>query len=205
MIDEEWNESGVPLAYLITIRTYGTWLHGDERGSVDTHDGKNIYGMPGIAPNKFLEEQRRQKQTQEAVLLNRRQREIVEEAIKELCEERGYFLHAVNVRSNHAHAVVTADIKPERVADAFKARATRNLRKNFEFKTDEKVWSRGRSRPYLWTPRDVAQAVDYVLYGQGDIPFEVYCKESEKRARSKRISKNHAHEVSVYRCKLVFL
>ncbi|MEP7214250.1 MAG: hypothetical protein ABI791_14320 [Acidobacteriota bacterium] len=29
------NDTDTPLAYLITIRMYGTWLHGDERGSVD--------------------------------------------------------------------------------------------------------------------------------------------------------------------------
>jgi hypothetical protein len=30
-----WNNTNLPLAYLITFRCYGTWLHGDERGSVD--------------------------------------------------------------------------------------------------------------------------------------------------------------------------
>ena len=27
--------SGFPLAYLITFHTYGSWLHGDAKGSVD--------------------------------------------------------------------------------------------------------------------------------------------------------------------------
>ena len=26
---------GYPLGFLITFRCYGTWLHGDERGSID--------------------------------------------------------------------------------------------------------------------------------------------------------------------------
>ncbi len=30
-----WNDTDIPLAYLITFRSYGTWLHGDERGSVN--------------------------------------------------------------------------------------------------------------------------------------------------------------------------
>ena len=34
----------VPLAYLITFRTYGTWLHGDARGSVDREH--NVFGTP---------------------------------------------------------------------------------------------------------------------------------------------------------------
>ncbi|HEX9659180.1 MAG TPA: hypothetical protein VGA18_02730, partial [Rhodothermales bacterium] len=35
-----------PLAYLITFTTYGTWLHGDERGSVDP--GHSIPGTPPL-------------------------------------------------------------------------------------------------------------------------------------------------------------
>jgi hypothetical protein len=31
----EFNDDHIPLAYLITFRCYGTWLHGDSRGSVD--------------------------------------------------------------------------------------------------------------------------------------------------------------------------
>lgn len=34
------NDTDTPLAYLITFRTYGTWLHGDERGSVDKNHNK---------------------------------------------------------------------------------------------------------------------------------------------------------------------
>ena len=33
-----------PLAYFITFRAYGTWLHGDERGAVDRRH--NDYGTP---------------------------------------------------------------------------------------------------------------------------------------------------------------
>ena len=38
-----WDGNECPLAYLITIRTFGTWLHGDSRGPVD-RDGNNIKG-----------------------------------------------------------------------------------------------------------------------------------------------------------------
>src|SRR5687767_4505235 len=35
MIDLMWNDTDVPLGYLITFRCYGTWLQGDTRGSID--------------------------------------------------------------------------------------------------------------------------------------------------------------------------
>jgi hypothetical protein len=31
----DFDDNEFPLAYFISFRTYGTWLHGDERGSVN--------------------------------------------------------------------------------------------------------------------------------------------------------------------------
>jgi hypothetical protein len=77
-------------------------------------------------------------------------------------------LKAVNVRTNHAHAVNTATQKPERIVDALKANATKLLRESGLITPDTKVWSRGRSRRYLWKPRHVLAAIEYTLHGQGD-------------------------------------
>ena len=38
-----------PIAYFITFRTYGTWLHGDERGSTDRDH--NAYDTPLLDPD----------------------------------------------------------------------------------------------------------------------------------------------------------
>ena len=46
----EFNDDHTALAYLITFRCYGTWLHGDSRGSVDRFH--NRYGAPLIAANR---------------------------------------------------------------------------------------------------------------------------------------------------------
>ena len=35
-----WNDTDEPVAYFITFRTYGTWLHGDARGSVNRFRNK---------------------------------------------------------------------------------------------------------------------------------------------------------------------
>jgi hypothetical protein len=45
-----WNDTDTPLAYFISFRTYGTWLHGDERSSTDRFH--NQYGSPFIPPNE---------------------------------------------------------------------------------------------------------------------------------------------------------
>jgi hypothetical protein len=35
---DEFDHNEFPLTYLITVRCYDTWFHGDDRQSVDRHD-----------------------------------------------------------------------------------------------------------------------------------------------------------------------
>ena len=150
-MDYEYDDNEFPLAYLITIRCYGTWLHGDEKNAVDRH-GYNLYGAPRRNSNLKLKNLMRLEMKQKPFLLSKRQREIIEEAIAEVCGHRGYQLQAINAQSNHAHAVVSAQIKPEPIIDAFKSYATRKLRENMLIDLRTKPWARGRSRRYLWKP-----------------------------------------------------
>jgi len=165
--DIYWDDNEFPLAYLITIRTYGTWLHGDERYSMDLH-GKNIYGAPKIAPNKNLARLMLENRRNGAFVLNGAQRGVVETAIRNVCKIRAYGLAAINVRTNHAHCVVSASKKPETIIIALKSNATRDLKEAGLVSDDQTVWSRGGSRRYLWKPHHVERAVDYVINGQGD-------------------------------------
>jgi REP element-mobilizing transposase RayT len=169
---ELYETNEFPLAYLITFRTFGTWLPGDERYSVDRH-GQNIYNTPLVAHNQKLQEAMKSELKHPPIILNEIQRRNVEKAITDLCETRRYDLQAINARTNHVHTVVSAPMKPERIADAFKAFATKRLRENGLVEPEIQLWSRGRSRRYLWKPRHVVLAIDYVLYGQGDEPFEI--------------------------------
>jgi REP element-mobilizing transposase RayT len=176
MLDDDgfeiYEENEFPLAYLITIRTFGTWLHGDERLSVDRH-GMNVYGTTAIAPNPKLNTLMKSELKQPPMIFNDQQRNVVEVAIRELCEQRKYDLKAINVRTNHAHAVISVQASPERIADACKAFATKKLREEKLVDPEAKIWSRGRSRRYLWKPRHVELAIEYVLHGQGEVPFEI--------------------------------
>lgn len=166
-MDYEYDYNDFPLAYLITLRCYGTWLHG-AKAAVDRH-GYNSFGAPRRGVNLKLKDKMLAEMPQKPFLLAENQRSTTEKAVIEVCEYRKYDLKAVNVRSNHVHVVVSAQIKPELIINAFKSFATRKLRENFLIDRETKVRARGGSRRYLWKPRHVALAVDYVLYGQGDI------------------------------------
>jgi len=163
---QEFNDSHTPLAYLITFRSYGNWLHGDKRGSVDRVH--NRYGTPRIPANQRWQEYNEQLRKRSPVKLDLPKRAAVEEAIRETCRIRNLTLWAINVRSDHVHAVVTAGCRPHQVLNAFKANATRRLRNAGCCRSDEKPWVRGGSKKYLWTERQLNNAIAYVMYDQGE-------------------------------------
>ena len=166
MGSSRFNDSGEPLAYFISFRSYGTWLHGDERGSVDRFQNK--YGTPMLAPNEYRKAAMRSRLKRDPVELNAERRKAIEAGLRETCDIRGWNLRAINVRTNHVHTVVTADRRPELVMNAFKANATTKMVEAAVWKQGEKPWSRHGSTRYLWNESSVERAVDYVINCQGD-------------------------------------
>ena len=138
----DFDDNQFPLAYLITFRCYGTWLHGDARGSMDRQH--NRYGTPRIAPNPKLEAAEAQRLNHAAITLDPTQRQLVEKAIRDVCIHRRYFLQAINVRTNDVHCVVSAACEPEPVMDAFKSYSTRALRSAGLLSESVKPWARTR-------------------------------------------------------------
>jgi REP element-mobilizing transposase RayT len=161
-----WNDTDIPLAYLITFRSYGTWLHGDTRGSVDRHH--NRYKSLCIDPNEKWHRHNEEHFNREPVVLDSSRRQSTETAIRQTCTHRHWHLHALNVRTNHVHSVVSiGSLKPERALAAHKANATRQMREDGCWKSERSPWVEKGSKRYLWTERSVALAIDYVLNGQG--------------------------------------
>lgn len=137
-----------PIAYHITFTTYGNWLHGDERGSINKDH--NQYGSDFLSPNSGLQKKELIHLKNPSVTLDKNVREIVLKAILRVCGYRGWTAHAVHVRSNHIHIVVSGKDKPEKMMVNFKAYSTRALRKNSNNKSViRKYWSRHGSTKYL--------------------------------------------------------
>ena len=161
----DFDDNEFPLAYLITFRCYGTWLHGDERGSY-RRSSRVTSGVLRIPPRPGLKRAESQQLKHRPIRLSTRPRAVVEQAVREVCLHRGYRLRAINVRTNHAHSVVSALSDPEPILDAFKSYSTRALRDAGLPSVHVKPWARHGSTIYLWKERDVEKAVEYVLLGQ---------------------------------------
>lgn len=162
----EFQERSEPLGYLITIRTYGTWLHGDERGSMDRRNF-NVVGTSRRPASLHLERSDSRFLKAPPMIFGDAQRRHVEAAIREVCEVRQVGLVAIHVRTNHAHVVTGSNKPPETLMGSFKAYATRRLREHGLVGPDQRVWVRHGSTRYLWTQEHISAAVEYVVNGQG--------------------------------------
>ena len=166
MSRRDFNDDHTPLGYLITFRAYGTWLHGDERGSVDRdHNRYDSPTLPSSPRRKVIE---RSLLKQPPVKLNARRRTAIDCGIRETCAIRNWTLWALNVRSNHLHCVVAANCNPKTVLVAVKANATRSMRDAGCWNSDLSPWARGGSKKYLWTEEELTNAVAYVVEDQGN-------------------------------------
>ena len=160
-----WNDTDEPIAYMITFRTYGTWLAGDERGSIDRYHNK--YGGPRAVMSRVREEVHSRRLKSPPFLLNAASRKLVESAIREVCTVRNWPLIAFSVRTNHAHVVSSGRSGSRKMLNDFKAYSTRQLRKHGEWMHEHSPWVDKGSRRNLWNEDHIRRAYDYVVNGQG--------------------------------------
>ncbi len=153
-----------PYAYLLTFRTYGSWLHGDARGS--QHHRQAVYNTPLVAPSARWQAAERSRMREGEVVLGGTARELVEQVVAEVCAHNGWMLQAANARTNHVHAVVSASRAPEDILRSIKAWATRRLVEGGQFERGAHVWSRHGSTVNQWSEASVERAIWYVLHGQ---------------------------------------
>lgn len=154
----------VPLAYLITYHTYGTWLHGDARGSVDRN--RNAPDSPRLPRSDSRKRAESSRLRGNPVVLTLDERGAVDRAIRDVCDHRGWTLEEINVRTNHVHVVVRAGLAPEPVMNAFKSWSTRAIRESDPARSRTPMWTRHGSTRYLWDRNDLEGAIRYVRDGQ---------------------------------------
>jgi REP element-mobilizing transposase RayT len=154
-----------PIAYFISWTCYANWLHGDPRGSVDVLH--NVPGTAFVEPNVNRLNREAEIAGSSPVQMNAPIRQIVRETLVDHCRHRGWAIHALNVRTNHVHIVVSGPADPDRAMIEFKAWATRRLREDGLFPADQKIWTTHGSTRYLWKRENLDAAIRYVMDGQG--------------------------------------
>jgi REP element-mobilizing transposase RayT len=106
---------GRPFALHITWTCYGTWLPGDERGSVSNQllpEGgfrvkQNNPGTPVLAGDSYTRQRAMKLQKGETVFLTAAEALCVAEELVNAARDRGWRILRGAVMANHVHVVVT--------------------------------------------------------------------------------------------------
>jgi REP element-mobilizing transposase RayT len=157
--------SEFPSAYFVTFTTYGTSVHGDERGSVDRKH--NALEEPMLLHNRARQDAEERAMGEAPYLLTEARRTIVANSFRETCTARGWSLLAMHIRTNHVHLAVQGKAAPERIMRDLKPYASRRLSERLGEPSVIRRWTRHGSTKYLWKPESVEAAVKYVVEEQG--------------------------------------
>jgi REP element-mobilizing transposase RayT len=141
------------VTYLITFACYGCRLHGDESGSVDREHNLPGSRLVDADPKRVLAEG--QQMDQPAYEMDASRREAVLKAILRGCSDRGWKLLAAHVRTNHAHVVVEAEARPERIMNYLKSYTSRCLNRLGIDEAGRKRWAKHGSTRWLWKSHNV--------------------------------------------------
>jgi REP element-mobilizing transposase RayT len=159
-----------PAGYMLTFHSYGTWLHGDQRGAID-RKGHNVPGTPMLPSNTALMKSEKSLLKQPPVKFTLSQRKSIDHTIREVIAWNKWSLHAINVRTEHIHLIVSTSISPESVMNSLKSWCTRRMRENLLWIREYSPWSRHGSTRYLWDEKEIHDACLYVLYNQDERPL----------------------------------
>ena len=156
-----------PLAYHITFGTYGTRLHGDERGTVDRR--LNRPGDPIIGADAQWERMERRALQFPPRLFAHDEMILVESLIPAVCTRGGWRLHACAAGPDHVHNVLTP-LDPTRgdgeaIRMWLKRWLGQSLAQHLPLRPRETFWAEGGCVRWVWSDDYFKRVVNYV-YGQ---------------------------------------
>jgi REP element-mobilizing transposase RayT len=162
--------------WLITWRTYGTWLAGSERGFVS-----NVYapdGGPEIRHNTpgteydrdmpGLERHVQQRMRDAPYHLQIEQAAALQEQFLKTSQIREYELGAASIMHNHVHLLVgvTTDPDPHRLQELYKSWATRALKARWPLPKSGHFFAANGSVRKKTTEEEIETSVIYVACKQ---------------------------------------
>ena len=139
--------SGFPPAYHMTFGTYGTRLHGDERGTVSRD--QNRFGDPIIGRD---DEWRHDEQTSlrfPTVYFHAEQRFFVEATIPAICQRGGWTLHIAACQRDHVHVLLSAERPGRAVRKWLKRWLGEALSERWQTQEDQTWWAEGGSVKWI--------------------------------------------------------
>ncbi len=155
------------LSWIITTTTYGSWLPGDERGSVGpaaVGRSANQYGEPYAEPDVAIEARSQGLLKCPPIRLTVEQSESLMSQFHETTSHRRWCLHAVAIMANHWHVVLSAEesVRSEAILAGLKSYGSRRLNGRWGRPASDTWWTESGSRRRLPAETNVHAAIRYV-------------------------------------------
>jgi REP element-mobilizing transposase RayT len=156
--------------WFLTSTTYGTWLPGDDRGSVTTvwnapgpRKRHNIPGTPCDESMPGLQASARAALKEAPIYFTRAQAEALLAQFQETAEYRGWLLLAVAIMANHCHILVgvRGDPEPDVILGNFKSYGSRALNRHWGKPACGTWWTEGGSKRKKVGKDAVHDAIQY--------------------------------------------
>ncbi len=140
------------VGYMLTWRSYGTWVPGDERGY--RQHGRALAAHAGLARLS------RERMQGNAIRFDADAKKLVRGAIGQEAKRWGEKIEALAVFSNHVHVVVRYGGNPiDEFVAACKAAARLVLKRNGY---ERRVWAKGYDKQFCFDEESLRAKIDYV-------------------------------------------
>ena len=137
---------------MVTWTTYGTWLQGDER--------KYVKNGEILQANEKLKTENQEQQKFQTITLNKNQRQIAEQAIRQEAKRINQKILALAVCANHIHLLAEKSEKTiEQTVHNYKYAATAALRKAG---LQNKIWTKGFDKRFCYQQQELQQKIKYI-------------------------------------------
>ena len=149
-----------PLAYHITWGTYGTRLHGDDRGTVDR--SMNQHGDPIIGLDSEWQRIETSLLRFPRRVLTRQQREFIEATIPDICVRGKWEFISTAAAADHVHNVLRAQADGKDVRKWLKRWVSEAPSERYPLETEQVWWAECGSVKWVWMQDYFDRVVNYV-------------------------------------------
>jgi REP element-mobilizing transposase RayT len=149
-----------PLAYHITWGTYGTRLHGDDRGTV--HRAENQFGDPILGQDADWQRMESHRLRFPARTLNLDQRLHIETTFTLICARGGWKPVEIAAAADHVHCIASADVDGDAIRKWLKRWMSQAMSERWRLESDQVWWAECGSVKWIWESAYLQRAIAYV-------------------------------------------
>ena len=149
-----------PLAYHLTFGTYGTRLHGDERGTVSR--AHNRFGEPIIGRDADWERIEQSQLKFPPVVLTGDQQRQIEQVLPEICNRGGWEYHIAAGQPDHVHVMLTSPNDGKAIRKWLKTWLGQALSTRWPLAPGQTWWAEGGSVRFIWNDAYLANVFEYI-------------------------------------------